>query len=66
MNANTKPDYLAEANPILLCIKNKVKAVVAYINEFILRDKFYYITRNQIWNKHVGFKGLTLYIYKWN
>lgn len=48
MNANTKPDCLTEANPILLCIKNKVKAVVAYINEFILRDKFYYITRNQI------------------
>lgn len=48
MNANTKPDCLAEANPILLLIKNKVKAVVAYINEFILRDKFYYITRNQI------------------
>lgn len=44
--ANTKPDCLAEAYPIVLRIENNVIAAVAYINEFILRDKVYYITRN--------------------
>lgn len=37
MKKNTKPDFLAEANPNLT---TKVKAAVARVNEFILRNKF--------------------------
>lgn len=40
MKKNTKPVFLAEANPILIRITTKVKAAVARVNEFILRNKF--------------------------
>lgn len=36
------PDCLGEANSILIRITTKLKAAVACLNEFILRNKFHY------------------------